>query len=269
MLIKINTVERVKGDMSADKGHESSVSSFERQLSDWITRRHSKVFRLVLLIILALLVFLASFRFTVGGLKEWVEIEPASILNITIQLFTIMNPISTIPTFLVYTGNLNEDERRKIISTTIMMVIALLLTFTLFGQLILSALNVSVTNFRFGGGILLMILAVDMLGGMSRTKTIDLNQVAVVPLATPLLVGPGTMTTLIVLSNSYAIINVLIGGLTAALGVYITLRAAPILVKIAGKNGIQAASRIMAVIIAAVASQMLYAALTDWGIAKP
>ncbi|MGB9960188.1 MAG: MarC family protein [Candidatus Bathyarchaeales archaeon] len=254
--------------MSTEKGHESAMSSFERQLSDWITRRHSKVFRLALMLVLALLVFLASFRFTVGGLKEWVQIEPAAILNIAIQLFTIMNPISTLPTFLIYTGNLKEDERRKIITTTTMIVVALLLTFTLFGPLILSALNVSVTNFRFGGGILLMVLAVDMLGGMSRTKTIDLKQVAVVPLATPLLVGPGTMTTLIVLSNSYAIINILIGGLVAALGVYLTLRAAPFLIKVAGSNGIQAASRIMAVIIAAIASQMLYAALLDWGIAK-
>ncbi|MEM2953284.1 MAG: MarC family protein [Candidatus Bathyarchaeia archaeon] len=254
--------------MSSEKGHEGTVSSFEKQLSDWIIRRHGKVFRLALLFILALLIFLTSFRFTVGGLKEWVQIEPAAILNITIQLFTIMNPISTVPTFLVYTGNLKEDERRKIIGTTTMIVVALLLTFTLFGPLILSALNISITNFRFGGGILLMILAVDMLGGMSRSKAIDLKQVAVVPLATPLLVGPGTLTTLIVLSTSYAIINVLIGGLIAALGVYSTLRLAPVLVKVAGSNGIQAASRIMAVIIAAVASQMLYAALLDWGIAK-
>lgn len=268
MLITIAPLRVKAKPMSTDKGHESTVSSFEKQLSDWIMRRHSRVIRLALLLILALLAFLASFRFTVGGLKEWVQIEPAAILNITIQLFTIMNPISTIPTFLVYTGNLKGDERQKITSTTTMIVVALLLTFTLFGSLILSALNVSVTNFRFGGGILLMILAVDMLGGMSRSKTIDLRQVAVVPLATPLLVGPGTMTTLIVLSNSYAIVNVLVGGLVAALGVYLTLRSAPILVKVAGNNGIQAASRIMAVIIAAVASQMLYAALLDWGIAK-
>jgi multiple antibiotic resistance protein len=137
-----------------------------------------------------------------------------------------MNPISTIPTFLIYTGKLKEDERRKITSTTTLIVIVLLLTFTLFGPLILAALDVSVTNFRFGGGILLLILAIDMLGGMSRSKTIDIKQVAVVPLATPLLVGPGTMTTLIVLSNAYAIVNVLIGGLIAAIGVYLTLRFA-------------------------------------------
>jgi multiple antibiotic resistance protein len=253
--------------MSSGKEREGIVSSFERQFSEWIIRRHGKVFRLALLLTIILLVFLTSFRFTVGGLKEWIQVEPVAILNIAVQLFTIMNPISTIPTFLIYTGKLEDDERRKIVSTTTMIVIVLLLTFTIFGSLILAILDVSVTNFKFGGGILLLILAIDMLGGMSRSKTIDLKQVAVVPLATPLLVGPGTMTTLIVLSNTYTIVNVLIGGLTAAVGVYFTLRFAPLFVSLVGNNGVQAASRIMAVILAAIASQMIHSALLDWGIA--
>ncbi|MDW8023117.1 MAG: MarC family protein [Nitrososphaerota archaeon] len=254
--------------MNGAKEREDIVSSFERQLREWIVRRHGKVFRLTLLLVIILLVFLTSFRFTVGGLKEWVQIDLPGILNISIQLFTIMNPISTIPTFLIYTGKLRENERLKITSTTTMIVMALLLTFTLFGPFILKALDVSVTNFRFGGGILLFILAVDMLAGMSRSKTIDVRQVAVVPLATPLLVGPGTMTTLIVLSSTYAIVNVLIGGLIATVGVYMTLRFAPLLVSAIGKNGVQAASRIMAVILAAIASQMIHSALLEWGIAK-
>ncbi|MGB9714253.1 MAG: MarC family protein [Candidatus Bathyarchaeales archaeon] len=253
--------------MSGEKERERTVSSFEKQLSEWIIRRHGSVFRLALLLAVILLVFLTSFRFTVGGLREWIQIEPAAILNITIQLFTIMNPISTIPTFLIYTGKLKDDERRKITSTTTLIVIVLLLTFALFGPLILTALDVSVTNFKFGGGILLLILAIDMLSGMSRSKAIDIKQVAVVPLATPLLVGPGTMTTLIVLSNTYTIVNVLIGGLIAAIGVYLTLCFAPLLVSAVGNNGVQAASRVMAVILAAIASQMIHSALLDWGIA--
>jgi small neutral amino acid transporter SnatA (MarC family) len=76
------------------------------------------------------------------------------------------------------------------------------------------------------------------------------------------------MTTLIVLSNTYPIINVLVGGLIAALGVYLTLCFSPLLVSAVGNNGVQAASRIMAVILAAIASQMIHSALLDWGIAK-
>jgi len=255
--------------MGEDKKRESTVSVFEKQLSEWILRRHGKVFRWAIVLALVMLVFLTSFRLTVGGLREWVQVEPTAILNISIQLFAIMNPISAVPTFLIFTGNLKKAERQKIVNTTSMIVIVLLLTFTFFGPLILQALRISVDNFRFGGGILLLVLAIDMLGGMSRSKSVDLEQVAVVPLATPLLVGPGTMTTLIVLSNSYAIINVVLGGLIATVGVYLSLRFAPLLVSAIGKNGIQAVSRIMAVILAAIASQMIYSALYSWGIAKP
>jgi multiple antibiotic resistance protein len=107
-----------------------------------------------------------------------------------------------------------------------------------------------------------------MLSGLSRSKSVELDQIAVVPLATPLLVGPGTMTALIALSGTHAIINVLIGSIIAAAGVYLTLRFSPLLVSLLGKNGIQTVSRIMAVILAAVAAQMIYSALHAWGIAK-
>lgn len=254
--------------MAEDKKRESNISAFEKQLSEWILRRHSRVFRWAIILAIVMLIFLTSFRLTVGGFREWVQVEPTAILNISIQLFAIMNPISAVPTFLIFVGNLKKTEKHKIVNTTTMIVIVLLLTFTFFGPLILTALRISVDNFRFGGGILLLALAIDMLGGMSRSKSVDLEQVAVVPLATPLLVGPGTMTTLIVLSNSYAIINVVLGGLIATVGVYLSLRFAPLLVSAIGKNGIQAVSRIMAVILAAIASQMIYSALYSWGIAK-
>jgi multiple antibiotic resistance protein len=258
----------VKVDAMGEEEKREKKVSFERQLSEWIIGRHSRVFRVSLFVVLALLVFWVSFRLSAGGLREWVQVEPAVIVNISIQLYAIINPISAVPTFLMFTGNLKRNERQKIVNTITMIVIALILTFAFFGPILLQALDVSVANFRLGGGILLMILAVDMLGGISRSKSVDLQQVAVVPLATPLLVGPGTMTTLIVQANSYPIINVIVGGLIATIGVYITLWAAPMLASALGKNGIQALSRIMAVILAAIASQMIYLALYDWGIAK-
>lgn len=254
--------------MFSSKAQERKFPFIEKQLGEWIMLKHPKVFRLSLILIIVLFIILVSFRFSMGGVTEWIQIEPTVVLSASIQLFTIMNPISTIPTFLIYTGGLDGEVRLKITGTIALIVMVLLLTFSLFGTIILSALNVSITSFRLGGGILLLVLAIDMLGGLSRSKTIDTSQVAVVPLATPLLVGPGTMTTVIVLSNSYPIVNVLLGALIATLGVYVTLRFAPILVSAIGNNGVQAVSRIMAVILAAVASQMIHSALLEWGIAR-
>ena len=113
--------------MGEEKKREKKVS-FERQLSEWIIGRHSRVFRVSLFVVLALLVFWVSFRLSAGGLREWVQVEPAVIVNISIQLYAIINPISAVPTFLMFTGNLKRNERQKIVNTITMIVIALILT---------------------------------------------------------------------------------------------------------------------------------------------
>jgi len=253
--------------MSNDEA-KSRLPSLADEIREWLIGRYSRVLRFSLLFLAVALASLASFRLAVGGVKEYLAINFATVLSTAIQLFAIMNPVSAIPIFLSFTSQLEKEERKKIVDTATTIVIALLFVFSLFGVLILDALNVSVASFQLGGGVLLMVLAIDMLSGLSRSKSVELDQVAVVPLATPLLVGPGTMTTLIVLSGTHAIINILIGSIVAAAGVYLTLRFSPLLVSLLGKNGIQTVSRIMAVILAAVAAQMIYSALYEWGIAK-
>jgi len=247
---------------------KSRLPGLANEIREWVTGKYSRVLRFSLLVLVVALASLASFRLAVGGVKEYLAINSAAVLATAIQLFAIMNPVSAVPIFLSFTSQLENHERQKIVNTATTIVIALLFIFSLFGLLILEALKVSVASFKLGGGILLLVLAIDMLGGLSRSKSVELDEVAVVPLATPLLVGPGTMTTLIVLSGTQAIINVLIGAVIAAAGVYLTLRFSPLLVSLLGKNGVQAVSRIMAVIIAAIAAQMIYSALNEWGIAK-
>jgi len=253
--------------MSNDEA-KSRLPSLANEIREWLVGRYSRVLRFSLLVLAVALAGLTSFRLAVGGVKEYLAINLSAVLSTAIQLFAIMNPVSAIPIFLSFTSRLENGERKKIVNTATTIVVALLFVFALFGLLILDALNVSVSSFKLGGGVLLMVLAIDMLSGLSRSKSVELDQIAVVPLATPLLVGPGTMTTLIVLSGTHPIINVLIGAIVAAAGVYLTLRFSPLLVSLLGKNGIQTVSRIMAVILAAVAAQMIYSALYEWGIAK-
>ncbi len=73
-----------------------------------------------------------------------------------------------------------------------------MLTFALIGQIIINALQITVSSFEMGKGVLVMVIAVSMLKGI-ESKTLNAEQAALVPLATPLIVGPGTMATLIVL----------------------------------------------------------------------
>jgi len=254
--------------MSSDKT-KSRLPDLANEIREWLIGKYSRVLRFSLLVLVVALVSLASFRLTVGGAREYLAFDCAAVLAAAIQLFAIINPVGAIPVFLSFTSRLENNERQKIVNTTTTIVVALLFVFSLFGPLILEALNVSVASFKIGGGVLLLVLAIDnMLTGLTRSKSVELDELAVVPLATPLLVGPGTMTTLIVLSGTHAIINVLVGAVIAAAGVYLTLRFSPLLISLLGKNGIRTVSRIMSVILAAVAAQMIHSALYEWGIAK-
>ena len=112
-----------------------------------------------------------------------------------------------------------------------------------------------------------MIIAVHMMGG-TESKMLDATQAALVPIATPLIVGPGTMATLIVLANSGNLINVLVAGLIAAFGVFLILKYSDKIANLIGNNGVQAISRLMAIILAAIAANMIHDALLAWGIAR-
>ena len=191
----------------------------------------------------------------------------SQIITMSIQLFAIINPLSVLPVFLSCTQGLSKVERSKIVHITSLFVIALILTFALIGQLIITALQVSVSSFELGGGILVMIISVDMMKG-TQNKTLDATQAALVPIATPLIVGPGTMATLIVLANSDNLINVLVAGMIAAFGVFLILQYSNKIANLIGNNGVQAVSRLMAIILAAIAASMIHSALLAWRIAR-
>ena len=193
-------------------------------------------------------------------------INVSQIMTMSIQLFAIINPLSVLPTFLLCTQGLSNVERSKVVHITSLFVIALILTFALIGQLIISALQVSVSSFELGGGILVMIIAVDMMKG-TQSKMLDATQAALVPIATPLIVGPGTMATLIVLANTDNLINVLVAGMIAAFGVFLILEYSDRIASLIGNNGVQAVGRLMAIILAAIAANMFHSALLAWKIA--
>ncbi len=113
-----------------------------------------------------------------------------------------------------------------------------------------------------------MILAIDTLGGFSRTKSMSEEDIAVVPLATPLLVGPGTITTLLILSSFHPIYLVFTSAIIAGLLSYVTLNVSHVLVRVLRKSGTVALARLMSIILAAFAADMIHSALVDWGIAK-
>jgi len=190
---------------------------------------------------------------------------PTQVLIITGQIFAILNPISVLPTFLSLTDDMRSAERHKIVLNSCVAVFFIGIILAIAGSYILNFFHVSISGLQIGGGILLMAIAVEMLGGLPRTKSLESqSEVAIVPLATPFLEGPGTMTTIKVISASYPVLPIVISILIVTVVTYLLLRYCDLLMAVIGKNGTRALGRFMTIIIAAFAAQLIYSGFSAW-----
>lgn len=194
-----------------------------------------------------------------------------SVLVVAGQLYAIMDPVGVLPTYTFLVSGCDESERGRLLRNAFFAILGLMFAAAFAGRTILDFFGISVDSVRFGGGILLLVLAIDMLGGEVRSKVLErlsIEDAIISPISTPLLVGPGTITMLLVLSASMPAYVVVTGILIAAALSYLTLKASDILIALLGRNGVRAMGRVMAVVIAAVAAEMIHAALVNWGIAN-
>ena len=183
------------------------------------------------------------------------------LLGYYVQLLAIMNPFSALPTFLGLTEDMDEGLKKDIVSKALVASLALVATFTLVGNYILMAFNISLPALRVGGGVILMAIAIDMLGGMPRTKRVEAQDIAVVPLATPMVIGPGTITTILLLTSKdptpVGTGLVLAAGLGAAATTFLLLRYSEPIIRVLRQSTVRAIGRFMSLIIASIAAEMI------------
>ncbi|MGB9733221.1 MAG: MarC family protein [Conexivisphaera sp.] len=220
-----------------------------------------------------LIIFLAALiviRVALTGLRVISGgIDPLEVAILSVQLFAVMDPISALPLYLYFEEGMEQKERTRLWTTVVAAMVVLLMFFTLVGGLLLQLFGVSIYSFMLGGGILLMVLAVDIMGEGSRSLSLDPQEAAVVPLASPLLVGPGTAATLIIMSDTRSMLDLLLAVVIVAVLTAIIMRFSRSIALLMGKNGIRALSRLLSIIIAGFAAQLIYQGLVGWGLIRP
>ena len=234
----------------------------------WLTYRNRVVLLVFVVLAVVLAILLVAVEAMVGDISRDLRINLTDVAIITTQLFAIIDPIGALPIYLMFDQATEAEQRGRLVRTIVVAVLALLLFFIFLGPVMLQLLHISVSSFELGGGILLIVLAIDMLGEGSRTKSIDPDEAAVVPVASPLLVGPGTMATIIVLQGTKSLINLIISAVVIVMLVGLILKFASTISRMLGGNGLRAASRLFSVILAAIAVQMIHDGLLAWGIVR-
>lgn len=185
-------------------------------------------------------------------------------LGLVGQLYAIMNPVGK----LAVVGPLAIEKPafvKRITVVVIAVVFILTSLFALGGGLILSIFGVSLDSFRIAGGVVLMTISITTLLSGSYVGRLEITEEqAVVPLATPLIVGPGTITALIVMSSVYGPLHALAAALAAAALVAATLIVGIRVVRYVGVTPMRLLGRFMSLIIASVATEMILTGVKNY-----
>ena len=198
--------------------------------------------------------------------------------NFAITLFALLNPIGMLPVFISYTVNERKEVQRLVALFVSLTVMALLLVFLLIGSPILQFFGVSLDSFRIAGGILLLTIGIGIVNGKSSdnkeeivttetnnnlTQAKSIYSQIVIPMAMPLLVGPGVIANVILYSNEASkkrdglgIELILMIALVSFL-VFVILAAGKWLQKMIGNIGLNITQRIMGLFVAAIGVQFM------------
>ena len=187
-----------------------------------------------------------------------------------ISLLALVNPLGAIPFFISFTATNSRAERRRIVRVASITVACVIAFTTLLGQQVINFFGISVNSFQVGGGIIMLLMAISMINAQpGGTKTTpeeavegELKEnIAVVPLAIPLLTGPGTISTVIIYADKaetwWQRASLIGSGAAIALLVFLALSAADPISRALGRTGINVATRLMGLMLAALGVELI------------
>ncbi|GEM47694.1 MarC family protein [Deinococcus cellulosilyticus] len=195
-----------------------------------------------------------------------------------LTMVVVMDPVGLAPVFISLAGSRPSFERRKIAIKAISVAAGIIFLFAFFGEALLHHLGISIHSFKIAGGILLFLIALDMVfarpSGAKETEEEEKEaqnrqDPSVFPLAIPLIAGPGTLASIMILSSKasgHALdILVVIGVTVVVLALcYLALRLSGQIAKVIGLTGVHVVTRVLGVLLGALAVQ--YVADGAWGI---
>ena len=188
------------------------------------------------------------------------------------SLFTLINPLGTMPVFMAMTSELTVEERNRTARKASVVAFFTIIAFALTGQLLFNFFGISVNSFRVVGGVIFFIMGMDMLQArLSQVKIRDnevksyVSDISITPLAIPMICGPGAITTVILLMEDANTIpkklTLFIAVFLIMLLTYIILYSSSRLIKLLGQTGINVMMRIMGLIVMVIAVEFFFSGL--------
>ena len=194
------------------------------------------------------------------------------LLKPLVALLAIVNPIGAIPFFIHFTQSFNDEQRARTIRISAITAFMVIAVSALAGLKIIEFFGISIASFQVGGGTLLLISALSMLNAQpAESKPSDVTEgdqkidagdsIAVVPLTIPLLTGPATISTMVIYAQrtqKWWELGVLVGyGVVVGIATWLAFNASGRIAKLLGRTGINVMTRLMGLILAALAVEIM------------
>jgi len=196
-------------------------------------------------------------------------------LRTIVAVFVIVDPFAVVPVYLLFTERNTPVERRNIRRKASLVALGILLVFAISGMAVFRMFGITLPAFQIAGGILLLLLGIaqlnskrDRVRAEEREEGIQKDDVSVFPLGTPLLAGPGAISTVVLMSTEASAapmrkLELLLAILIALVMCHVVLKGAPMLLRVLGRTGLNLLTRIMGIILTAVAVQFILNGLTS------
>jgi len=174
-----------------------------------------------------------------------------------VPLFIVIDALGVLPFVISVSEGMSTRERRKMILVATITALIVGLIFLFFGQFILRIMGISVGSFAIAGGIILLVLSIKYMTTGRMVEAIKEEMVAVVPIGTPLTVGPATIATLLLLATQFPLYMVLVSfalNMLIAWGIFIV---GDHIARFFGQGGLKAISKVFSLLLAAIAVSMI------------
>lgn len=184
-------------------------------------------------------------------------------------LFIAIDALGNLPFVISFSRDMTAPERRHMIHLAVITAAVVGLVFLFFGQFVLSVMGIKVGSFSIAGGIILAVISIrDMITGHT-VETPKEEMIAIVPIGTPLTVGPATITTLLLLLGQFPLYLVLLSFILNLLVTWVIFLSSEQIVRFLGQGGVKAVSKVFSLLLTAIAVGMVIRGLALLGIVHP
>lgn len=195
-------------------------------------------------------------------MHSWLE----SLLLTFVPLFIVIDAFGNLPFVISLSEGMSKRDRRKMIHVAAVTATIVGLAFLFFGQFILNVMGISVGSFTIAGGLILLVLSIKYILTGKVVEAVREEMIAVVPIGTPLLSGPATIATLLLLVGQFPLYIVLISFMLNLLIAWVLFLLGNQIVNFMGKGGLRAVSNVFNLLLAAIAVAMVIRGLELLGI---